>query len=296
LNIDDGVCAYLTGGLGNQLFVLAAAWEQAERLNCPLYIDASKYVRGDLRSFELDSLALPGEVVSNESPWLDLGRRSRKLSLSRRTKKLLVYREESFGYSPEINKIVPGTTIFGYFQSPQYFPTIADRMAELIMSSPATVAEQRVMGALANSGCATVHVRRGDYMTSHTQAVHGVTSSDYFERGLGLIGKISSVDQATAFSDEPEVAQNELGHLPNVKIFMQNSELSSLNTIRAMSMGSGMVMSNSSFSWWAAWLMARRGSHTIIAPRPWMASGESAADLLGADWLTLDARGASNHG
>ncbi|WP_082575950.1 alpha-1,2-fucosyltransferase [Arthrobacter sp. Soil762] len=292
MNIDDGVCAYLTGGLGNQMFVLAAAWEQAERLNCPLYIDASKYVKGDLRSFELGSLALPGEVVSDESPWLDLGRRSKRLGLSARTRKLRVYREESFGYSAKINKIVPGTTIFGYFQSPQYFSGIADRMADLILSSPATVAEQSVMEALVNNGRATVHVRRGDYMTSHTQAVHGLTSSDYFERGLGLIRKISSVDKATAFSDEPKVAQNELGYLPNVNIFMKNSELSSLNTIKAMSMGSGMVMSNSSFSWWAAWLMARRGPHTIIAPRPWMSSGESAADLLGADWLTLDARGA----
>jgi hypothetical protein len=291
VKIDDGVCAYLTGGLGNQMFVLAAAWEQAERLGCPLYIDASKYVQGDLRSFELGSLALPGEVVSDESPWLDLGRRSRRLGLSARTRRLRVYREESFGYSTEINKIVPGTTIFGYFQSHKYFSSIADRMADLIINAPATVAEQSVMDALADSGRATVHVRRGDYLTTHTQAVHGLTSSDYFERGLGLITKISSVDKATAFSDEPMVAKDELGYLPNVDIFMHNATLSSLNTIKAMSLGSGMVMSNSSFSWWAAWLMARRGPHTIIAPRPWMSSGESAADLLGSDWLTLDARG-----
>lgn len=296
MNIADGVCAYLTGGLGNQLFVLAAAWEQAERLDCPLYIDASKYLKGDLRSFELESLLLPGEVVSHESPWLDLDRRRRRISLAKRTRSLKVYREESFGYSTEINKIVPGTTIFGYFQSPRYFESIADRVADLIVSSRETVAEQRIMDALANNGHATVHVRRGDYMASHTQAVHGVTSSDYFERGLGLIRKISSVGQATVFSDEPDVAKSELGYLPSLKFFTRNSELSSLNTIKAMSLGSGMVMSNSSFSWWAAWLMARRASHTIIAPRPWMSSGESAADLLGADWLTLDSRGASRDG
>lgn len=296
MTIDDGVCAYLTGGLGNQLFVLAAAWEQAERLGCPLYIDASKYVTGDLRTFDLGSLTLPGEVISHESPWLHVSRRSRALSFLRRTKGLLTYREESFGYSAEINKIVPGTTIFGYFQSPRYFEGIADRIADLIMSSPATAAERSIMETLATNRHATVHVRRGDYLTAHTMAVHGVTSSDYFKRGLGLIGKISSVDQAIAFSDEPDVARSDLGHLENVKFFTQNSELSGLNTLKAMSTGHGMVMSNSSFSWWAAWLMSRRGSHTIIAPRPWMSSGESAADLLGADWLTLDARGASKNG
>lgn len=291
MKMDDGVCAYLTGGLGNQLFVLAAAWEQAERLDCPLYIDASRYVNGDLRSFELGSLELPGEVISHESPWLDLGRRSRKLALLKRTKKLQAYHEESFGYSSKINEIVPGTTIFGYFQSPRYFARVADRMADLISSAPVTEAEQKVMAGLANDERVTLHVRRGDYTTAQTQAVHGVTSSAYFDRGLGLITKISAISQAMAFSDEPEVAHSELGHLPSIRFFRQNSALSSLNTIRAMSMGSGMVMSNSSFSWWAAWLMARRGPHPIIAPRPWMSNGESAADLLGSDWLTLDARG-----
>jgi hypothetical protein len=296
LKIDDGVCAYLTGGLGNQLFVLAAAWEQAERLGCPLYIDASKYLQGDLRAFELGSLTLPGTVIADESPWLGLGRRSRRVGLAKRTRRLQVYQESSFGYSDEINKIVPGTTMFGYFQSPRYFESIADRVAELITSSDETIEEQRIMRDLASSGRVTVHVRRGDYLSAHTQSVHGVTSSDYFERGLEVIGKMSSEDQATVFSDEPDVAKSELGYLSNVNFFTKNSELSSLNTVKAMSLGRGMVMSNSSFSWWAAWLMARRGSHTIVAPRPWMSSGESAADLLCADWLTLDARGAMKHG
>ena len=295
LNIDDGVCAYLTGGLGNQLFVLAAAWEQAERLSCPLYIDASKYVGGDLRSFELGSLSLPGEVISHESPWLDRGGRLRR-SFPKLKKTRRVYREESFGYSSAINKIVPGTTIFGYFQSPRYFDHVADRMADLLMNSHVTATEQKIMSSLHNSGRITLHVRRGDYTTANTAAVHGITSSAYFERGINLIRKLSSVEQSMVFSDEPDVARSELKHLPNIKVFDQNAELSSLNTIKAMSRGSGMIMSNSSFSWWAAWLMARRGLHPIVAPRPWMASGESASDLLGADWLTLDARGASWHG
>lgn len=290
MNIDDGICAYLTGGLGNQLFVLAAAWEQAERLDCPLYIDTSKYLKGDLRSFELGSLNLPGIVISRESPWVDLGRRSRRFGVTKRTRKLKTYHESAFGYSPDINKITPGTTIFGYFQSSHYFQNIESLIAELLLSSHETTDEKAILRSLERDPRITLHVRRGDYTTAHTQAVHGVTSGAYFERGLGLIARISSGYKARAFSDEPEVAEDDLGHLPNVEFFKQNSELSGLNTIKAMSLGNGMVMSNSSFSWWAAWLMSRRTANTIIAPRPWMASGESAADLLRPDWITLDAR------
>lgn len=290
MKIEDGICAYLTGGLGNQLFVLAAAWEQAERLRCPLYIDASKYVNGDLRSFELGSLDLPGTLIAHESPWIDMGRRSRRFGVAKRTRKLKTYHEAAFGYSPNINEITPGTTIFGYFQSPRYFRTIESRVAELLLSADETSEETEILRSCEKDPRITLHVRRGDYTNPNTLAVHGLTSGEYFERGLGLIGRISSNYKARAFSDEPDVAEADLGHLSDIDFFRRNSELSSLNTLKAMSLGYGMVMSNSSFSWWAAWLMSRRTSDAIVAPRPWMTSGESAADLLRPEWITLDAR------
>ena len=58
-----------------------------------------------------------------------------------------------------------------------------------------------------------------------------------------------------------------------------------------MSLSQGLIMSNSSFSWWAGWLMRQRDqSARVIAPRPWFATGESAADLLYEDWITIGAR------
>lgn len=290
MSLDEGICAYLTGGLGNQLFVLAAAWDQAKRLDCPLYIDASKYLSGDLRSFELGSLTLPGEVISHESPWHRKDRRLRTPSFLGATKRLRVYRETSFGYSGDIDKIVPGTTIFGYFQSPRYFERVADQVAGLLLQSYAQPSEQQILDNLARDERITIHVRRGDYLTAHTQAVHGVASGAYFARGLDIIYKLSNLKRSIVFSDEPEVAREELSHISDTTYFESKSRLSTLNTIKAMSLGEGMIMSNSSFSWWAAWLMSRRGEKPIIAPRPWMSSGESAADLLGANWITLDAR------
>jgi hypothetical protein len=63
-------------------------------------------------------------------------------------------------------------------------------------------------------------------------------------------------------------------------------------TLKAMATGTSMIMSNSSFSWWAAMLMRSRPGHDglVVAPRPWTASGESRADMLEPDWITLDAR------
>jgi hypothetical protein len=54
-------------------------------------------------------------------------------------------------------------------------------------------------------------------------------------------------------------------------------------------------MSNSSYSWWAAWLGSERGNmRHIIAPRPWFEHASIEKDLLLPSWLTLDRRGNDN--
>jgi hypothetical protein len=45
------------------------------------------------------------------------------------------------------------------------------------------------------------------------------------------------------------------------------------------------VMANSSFSWWAAFLLQQSGS-LVMAPRRWFSWGSS-PQLYGPDWLLL---------
>lgn len=54
---DDALVANLSGGLGNQLFIFAAAYAQAQRLDCRLVLDASTYANpAGRRRYELDFL------------------------------------------------------------------------------------------------------------------------------------------------------------------------------------------------------------------------------------------------
>lgn len=303
-DISDGVCAYLQGGFGNQLFILAAAWEQAERLDCPLYVDTSRFLAGDPldrayhketpRHFELGSLEFPGVVLGEDSPWYRNSPRRPAVirQPGRRSRSLKVFRQPSLNYHPEINDIVPGTTLLGYFQSWKYFEGISEQVASALEHARLTPEENSRITELATTETLTAHVRRGDYLTREAAFHHGIASADYFNRALHLLRQLTDQDLlARVYSDSPDIVQRELTDPAHLEFITDTDSMGSLATVLAMSQGVGFAMSNSSFSWWAAWLLSRRSpAAPVIAPRPWLADGQSGHDQLLPGWLTLDAR------
>lgn len=303
-DISDGICAYLQGGFGNQLFILAAAWEQANRLDCPLYVDASRFIAGDpldrgyaretSREFELNSLPFPGTVLVEDSPWYRNSPRRPQFirQPGRRSRALKVYRQPTPNFHSDVNQVVPGTTLLGYFQSWRYFAGVSDKVADAMLNAEYTAEESANLAMRSSTRTITAHVRRGDYLTPDAAFHHGIASADYFKRALEVIRRLGNSQIMTrVYSDSPEIVQTELTGIENLEFVTDTDTLGSLATVLAMSHGEAFAMSNSSFSWWAAWLLSRRSPEaTVIAPRPWLADGHSGHDQLLPGWLTIDAR------
>lgn len=298
-DISDGVCAYLTGGLGNQLFIYCAAWEQAVRLDCPLYVDISHFQLPNIRDFDLDTLNLPGTVISDNSPWqgrpLGVGRRRDRIKAKLRNigsndVDYKIFREASFNFDPSIYSISVGTTISGYFQSPRYFPNVAGLLRGAFEAVAHTTSEIDEIQSVKASEHLVLHVRRGDYMDEAVRAHHGLASYEYFDRAMRLAIKIDGERTPLIFTDDAVVVKREYADSRGVVVVDPLHRMSTIATLKAMGSGRSMIMSNSSFSWWAAWLMSGQAGSTVIAPRPWFAEGAAAADLLLKDWVTLDAR------
>lgn len=305
-DISDGICAYVVGGLGNQLFILAAAWAQAARLDCPLYIDTSWYsLAGSEYASELDDLSHPGLEISQVSPWRLvslLGQRpglryvyADSAHLRRRTRlmgarRLPIYVESGFAYDPAVNTVPLGTTMVGYYQSARYFAGIADRVAGMLTSVGMTQHESACLDRAARQPRAAIHVRRGDY-TDSKNAFIGLAEGGYYRRAVALYERLHPGTRFHMYSDSYDVAAAQLDRVEGVELAPDDHGLRSVATLLAMSSAQGLIIANSSFSWWAAWLIARRDPRaTVIAPRPWFADGDSAADLLLPDWITLDRR------
>ncbi|WP_457101018.1 alpha-1,2-fucosyltransferase [Microbacterium sp. P5_E9] len=290
----DGVTGYVMGGLGNQLFILAAAWEQAERLGVPLYLDTSHFRVGGTFGYGLDAIEHPGRVLApTDSPWRSVRiNRERVLPLPRRPWGSIFLERDGDTYQPAIEKVRPGTTLIGYFQSPKYFPSVRDRIGAAMLATPDTPEEAARIQGMLDSPAISLHLRRGDYLAVSVDRQF-VASVAYAVRAVRLLRAMGLDLPVRVFSDSVDLVKSELSGVEGDFEFVEDDGvLGTWASLKAMSAGRAMVMSNSSFSWWGADLMRRRaGDHApIIAPRPWTQTGTAKSDLLDPDWITLDAR------
>jgi hypothetical protein len=73
------------------------------------------------------------------------------------------------------------------------------------------------------------------------------------------------------------------------KIFT-TKDFNSIETLILMSMASGHVISNSTFSWWGAYLgHIKKRNGNVIAPNPWFKNMVPPDKLIPRDWTLLDA-------
>ena len=283
----DAIVVKMTGGIGNQLFGLAAGLNQAKRLDCRLVLDARAFGTTEIRTFELGEIGY--EVLQPVKGPEKASSKFRLLAKPKSLANLQVFKESSFDFDASINQVRPGTLLTGYFQSFKYFTESEEDLLNILAVPVANDAN-------ANSPSRglseiTMHVRRGDYMDERTMRFHGLATNSYFNRSLRFLGSTLDTARVNIYSESPEQIKLREYQTKFDMSLVDDSSFSAIETLNFMSRAEGFIMSNSSFSWWGAWLMSvRGGTGPVIAPRPWFASGLSAHDLLKPDWITLDAR------
>jgi hypothetical protein len=178
----------------------------------------------------------------------------------------------------------------GYFQSPKYFRGLEDNVLAAFSSIDFTSEELAYIRRVANSSDTHAHVRRGDYLLALNQNHHGLATTQYFIEAKRIIDTMFGFKTCRVFTDSPKLVSEEFASHDD--FIVDNSPqlpFDEVIEILAMSRARSFIMSNSSFSWWAAWLMsqANESGSFCIAPRPWFTDGTSGHDLLLANWLTL---------
>ena len=284
------IVAKLTDGLGNQIFIFAAALEQARRLGVDVEVNTSFYRIHTKRVYGLKQLfktPIHETPIHEATPNIAIRILKYVLRRLKRSDLLKEFREKSYHFQPEIFNIRPGTTIEGFFQSPKYFPSVGAEIAESIRNVVVSHPEQAVIDDVSSRPFIAIHVRRGDYLSEpHLREAFGITTRDYYEKSLQVIGGRGV--PCIVFTDSAQEAKQELGGMKELVFDSRIFTLGDLATLKLMSLASGIVMSNSSFSWWAAYTMNHFApDSTVVSPRPWSKEIYFNEELVDRRWWSV---------
>lgn len=308
----------LTGGLGNQLFQLAAALSVRKFPGEKIGLDwgigrprLNKLAVPDLASFNLPNgvSLLPKRRFSwlaskSNGYLLRMGfapksfERVAPIRFIIRTAGNLVatmyfrskrvsYVCDSLGFSPILDPESPFVLI-GYFQSYIYAEK-SGVLEELRKMKPveSSVEIDNLTFASSAEKPLVVHFRFGDYKNENA---FGIPSVEYYRKGITELWKTGNYKSIWVFSDEIDLAKLKFPqeYISYVRWIEEIGESAGL-TLEAMRLGHGFVIANSSFSFWGAMLAHGDTKVEVVAPDPWFQGTESPNELVPNYWLRIQA-------
>jgi hypothetical protein len=169
--------------------------------------------------------------------------------------------------------------IDGFFQSEKYFKHNRDKILEYF-KIPKSILKtiQEKYGNLLNKRTTSIHVRRGDYEKHPNH--HPMQSINYYLESIEELKK--ETDLFMVFSDDIEWCKNNIKLANCVYIEGEKDYIE----LFLMSKCDNNIISNSSFSWWGAWLNANKNK-IVIGPKQWFgpAIKHYTGDILPETWL-----------
>lgn len=279
----------MKGGLGNQLFQYAAARSLAFKLNTSLNIDDSFYINPGSdtpREYLLDNfniISVSHQTASWQYKLVSLIEKiSRKIGFTSRVyfKKYYFNLDNSFSIS--FFNLPNNSWLTGSFQNEKYFKDSLEVIKrELILKN------KPVHNLAVNQPESVfIHIRRGDYVSNlNTANHHGICSLEYYQKAVSLIKESLRNPQFFVFSDDITWVKENLNLAEAT--YVSGSNLKDYEELYLMSQCSHAITANSTFSWWAAYLIDNP-SKIIISPKDWFASEkDNLPDLIPDTWLKI---------
>ena len=251
------VAAHITGGLGNQLFILAHLLAYCWKYECTPVYDP-RYVNN---------------LHTKDEIWRKCPRLRDLIPMKYVDNPDILHESPP---APTSNEIL----LEGYFQTEKYFYGFGDKIRELFRQCfdeivPPSVEQGDVVG---------VHVRRGDYLgLSH---IFHILDREYYERAQTLFPPNSKY---LVISQDLDWSRENLNFLQPE----YSSESLYEDFVSLMRCEVGLIISNSTFSWWAAYLSS---CPLVVFPYEWFTrkdrihsiqNGAYYVDSLDREWAAV---------
>lgn len=224
----DYVLPLIAGGLGNNLFMIANAYAKAKKYNKKLY---------------LPKKGIDQEYIENVFKNFDF--------------------LEEYVDNQVYNLVVPSDTTHtlysGYFQSEKCFDEYSEEIKDVFGPPLDFVNRIRLeIPALFAKETTAINVRKGDYL--YYPNYHPTVSKEYIFEALK---QVPSEQYLIVSDDIPWCKQN-----LNIDGAIYLEGYKRYEQLWILSMCHHFIISNSSFSWWGAYL-SRNKNKLVIAPETW---------------------------
>lgn len=280
------------GGLGNQLFNLVATLSVANAHGWDVEVDLRKAAHPSSQGIHSLEELLPSQFGRSQlrvcQPAGTLRRlaqdaRRRIAEMSPRVGRTArAFSSTDLGYEPALYRVGPGTRISGYFQTFAYAQSLehGELRRALSLKSPSD-SWRSLAQDFADQQPIALHIRRGDYASSQD---FGILDKPYYVTAMQILQSSLGDRPVWIFTDDLNGANNDFPSAARII----GPELNPAETLDLMSRAAGIVIANSSLSWWSAWLAD--STCPIVAPSPWFAGAHVDVDaLLPPRWTRLTA-------
>lgn len=284
----------LQGGLGNQMFQYAFGRALSLRGGMGLYFDPSPLNSKKKRGYQLDSFVLraevadPGRIRELITPHFKFRKKLWKaLKIPFKYADTHILEKGPAPYNEDIALMKSSAYFDGYWQTEKYFSDCEETIrGDFCFREEDALRGNAQYEDVVNSNSVSIHVRRGDYVKNlRYRKILNVCKLRYYERAMEYLNERFENLTFYISSDDLEWVGKNFKLSKHVRLVEGGNALSDFYI---MSRCRHNIISNSSFSWWAAWLNPNNGKK-VIAPDVWFnpCAKIDFRDIVPGSWIKM---------
>ena len=278
----------IIGGLGNQMFQYAFALALQEKHKDQVvkidtshfnYIFIKKYKSANLHNgFEIEKV-FPKATLQHATPWdlikvtwympnYVLSRVVRKIFLARKNE-YIQNPVDIFAFNEEVLNAKGNGYYEGVWQAVEYLKDIKGELQEIFSHPQPNEYNNGLIEEISNTNSVGIHVRRGDYL--YAPDFNGICDLEYYKKAIEVILSNEKEYCFYIFSNDIDWCKQEIEPLLNgnkVVYVTENRGKDSCWDMFLMTYCKNLIIANSSFSWWGAFL--NKNVDKVVAPYPWV--------------------------
>ncbi len=285
----------IMGGLGNQMFQYALARSIIEK-GKKVKIDTTYYnnipALDTNRKYELDLFPYSFEFATSR----EIKRYTSKLNYLKNIvgeythlyrSNIIVDREYEYN-----NNLVncDNKYLVGYWQCERYFSDIRSILVDEFSFDNRALDEEDInlKNEIKLAKCPiAIHVRAGDYYNrQNIDAFGNICTCQYYGDACKYFANKYEDIQFFLFTDDRRWVEKNLNlNKYNIKIVREKKISEAWKDLYCMSLCDHNIISNSSFSWWSAWLNTNTHKE-VISPTKWR-KGIDAKKVIPSGWICI---------